>query len=125
MRVLKIKSECGKFFFIQKITDKTICVVMDEDNIAHFSTETGKFRGPRTAKFSDTLKSVVLPLSPIKNYFRNSRSIEWNGGWSTKHNSKMEIKVPDMPKFKKFKGYENPMEDWFGFQGVEITTLNN
>lgn len=126
MKVLRLKLNNGKEVYIQKVTSKTICVILDENEIANFSVETGKFRGPKTSDVAMGVSHYVLSVSPVKNFFKFNRieDCEWDGGWKPRRNKKGCLVFPDMPKLRKFKGHKNPMREWLEFQKVDVTNLN-
>ena len=109
MEVLKTYSlDTETPIFIQKITLKQVCVILDEKTVVNFNLKTGKSRR----------MSGIISSKRILNFLKFNNVEEWDGGWKPKFN-RNGVLVNKMRDLKQF-SEPNKYDDWFSSQNVKL-----
>lgn len=119
-QVLKVKYENYRGFvgayFIQKVTNKVIVVIIDERETRQFWLSDG------TERFKSDYPTKILNVKQVQEFLQKQSISTWDGHWKPKYNSRGELVYPYMKEPKEY-GFNNA--EWLKAQGVEIIDLTS
>jgi hypothetical protein len=117
-QVLKVKYENYNGFigayFIQKVTNKVIVVIINERETRQFWLSDG------TERFKSDYPTKIINVKQVQEFLQKQSILSWDGHWKTKYNSRGELVYPYM---KEPKDFNLSIYEWLKSQGVEIIDL--
>lgn len=104
--------------FIQKVTDKIICVIRDEKGTEYHHLTDG------TLRTSDkTKKSFVVDSEAVQKFLADSHLKVWDGGWKPDYNSRGEQKSKKLGSLSAELSAGGTYETWLTKAGFNIEML--
>lgn len=104
--------------FIQKVTDKIICVIRDEKGTEYHHLTDG------TLRTSDkTKKSFVVDSEAVQKFLADSHLKVWDGGWKPDYNSRGEQKSKKLGSLSAELSAGGTYETWLTKAGFHIEML--
>lgn len=104
--------------FIQKVTDKIICVIRDEKGTEYHHLTDG------TLRTSDkTKKSFVVDSEAVQKFLADSHLKVWDGGWKPDYNSRGEQKSKKLGSLSAELSSGGTYETWLTKAGFHIEML--
>lgn len=104
--------------YIQKVTEKVICVINNERSTTYFRLQDG------TLRTADKNATVVVDSEAIKNFLTESNLKTWDGGWKPDYNSRGEQVSKKLGSLNDELQAKGTFDSWLTKAGYTLINLN-